>query len=141
MCIIPALQPVIYKCLYLGTYHSSEQCCGSWMLIPDPGSKFSIPDPGSKRSRIRIRSKNLCIFNPILFLPSSQKYDPECSSRIPDPDQDFSPSRIRIPDSGVKNERDPESRIRIRNTSSEVVLVHRGQRLEKRPCLNLDQIS
>jgi hypothetical protein len=39
-----------------------------------------------------------------------------CSSRIPDPDADFFPSRI--PDPGVKKHPipDPGSRIRIRNT-------------------------
>ncbi len=57
------------------------QCCGSGMFIPDPTffhpgselSPFRIPDPGSA-------SKNLSILT-----PSSRKYDPGCSSRIPDP--------------------------------------------------------
>ncbi len=66
--------------------------------IPDPtffhpGSRtnFTIPDPGSA-------SKNLSILtqkNHKWFL-SSMKYDPGCSSRIPDPDPYFLP----IPDPG-----------------------------------------
>jgi hypothetical protein len=68
--------------------------------IPDPGSELSpsrIPDPGSS-------SKNLSILTP--WFLSSKKYDPGCSSRIPDPDADFLPSRIQgskrhpIPDPG-----------------------------------------
>jgi hypothetical protein len=71
------------------------------MFIPDPGSDFflspirtvSIPDPGSA-------SKNLSVLTPKKWLLSSRKYDPGCSSRIPDPDADFYASRI--PDPGVK---------------------------------------
>jgi hypothetical protein len=62
----------------------SEQCCGSGMFIPHPHPNFSIPDPGLKRSRIRI--KNLSFFKPKKLFLSSRKYDPGCSSRIPDPD-------------------------------------------------------
>jgi hypothetical protein len=58
---------------------------------------FSIPDPGSA-------SKNLSIL--IQKILSSRKYDPGCSSRIPDP--------------GVKKAQDPGSRIRIRNTDHHV---------------------
>jgi hypothetical protein len=70
-----------------------------------PGSRIrtvSIPDPGSS-------SKNLSILNPQKakkWFLSSKKYDPGCSSRIPDPDADFLPSRIQgskrypIPDPG-----------------------------------------
>jgi hypothetical protein len=62
------------------------------MFIPDPGSRIrtvSIPDPGSSSknlSKLTQKSKKwfLC----------SKKYDPGCSSRIPDPDADFLPSRI-----------------------------------------------
>ncbi len=78
-----------------------------------PGSRirlFSIPDPGSS-------SKNLSILTPKKakkWFLSSKKYDPGCSSRIPDPDTDFLPSRI--PDPGVKKVPNPGSRIRIRNT-------------------------
>jgi hypothetical protein len=52
------------------------------MFIPDPTffyprSDLSIPDTGSA-------SKNLSILTKKWFL-SSRKYDPDCSSRIPDP--------------------------------------------------------
>jgi hypothetical protein len=71
-----------------------------------------IPDPGSS-------SKNLSSLTPkkakTWFL-SSKKYDPGYSSRIPDPDADFLPSRI--PDPGVKKQPNPGSRIRIRNTAT-----------------------
>jgi hypothetical protein len=81
-----------------------------------PGSDFfpsrirtvSIPDPGSS-------SKNLSILTPKKakkWFLSSKKYDPGCSSRIPDPDADFLPSRIQ----GSKRRPIPGSRIRIRNT-------------------------
>ena len=40
------------------------------------------------------------------------------SSRIPDPDADFLPSRI--PDPGVKKAPNPGSRIRIRNTDGKL---------------------
>jgi hypothetical protein len=86
-------------------------CCGSGMFIPDPtffhpGSRIrtvSIPDPGSS-------SKNLSILTPkkaIKWFLSSKKYDPGCSSRIPDPAADFLPSRI--PDPGVKKAPNPGS--------------------------------
>jgi hypothetical protein len=86
--------------------------------IPDPTffhpdsrvRTVSIPDPGSS-------SKNLSILTPKKakkWFLSSKKYDPGCSSRIPDPDADFLPSRI--PDPGVKKAPSPGSRIRIRNT-------------------------
>ncbi len=84
-------------------YSSCKQCCGSGMFIPDPtffhpGSRIrtvSIPDPGSS-------SKNLSI----LTQKKSKKYDPGCSSRIPDPDADFLPSRI--PNPGVKKHPIPD---------------------------------
>jgi hypothetical protein len=111
--------------------NSLLQCCGSWMFIPDPGYDFfpsrirtvSIPDPGSELSPSRIpdpgsASKNLSILNPKktkkLFL-SSRKYDPGCSSRIPDPDADFLP----IPDPGsMRQKKGTGSQIRIRNTAT-----------------------
>ncbi len=94
------------------------QCCGSVMFIPDPGSDFfpsrirtvSIPDHGSS-------SKNLSILTPKKakkWFLSFKKYDPGCSSRIPDPDADFLPSRI--PDLGSRGQKSTQSRIRIRNT-------------------------
>jgi hypothetical protein len=82
------------------------------MFIPDPGSDFfSIPDPGSS-------SKNLSILTPTKakkWFLSSKKYDPGCSSQIPDPEADLLPSRI--PDPGVKKAPNPGSR--IRNTIQE----------------------
>jgi hypothetical protein len=72
------------------------QCCGSGLFIPDPGSDFFpswIPDPGSELSPSRIpdpgsSSKNLSILTPKKpkkWFLSSKKYDPGCSSWIPDP--------------------------------------------------------
>ncbi len=62
------------------------------------------------------RSVTLSIFNPEKLFLSCQKYDPECSSRISDPDPDFFP----IPDHGKKHlsriHKSTGSRIRIRNT-------------------------
>jgi hypothetical protein len=97
--------------------HTSVADPGCLSRIPDPtffhpGSRIrtvSIPDPGS--------SKNLSILTPKKakkWFLSSKKYNPGCSSRIPDPDADFLPSRI--PDQGVKKAPNPGSRIRIRNT-------------------------
>ncbi len=59
-----------------------NQCCGSGMFIPDP----TFFHPGSSSS------KNLRILTPKKpkkWFLSSKKYDPVCSSRIPDPDADF----------------------------------------------------
>ncbi len=81
--------------------------------IPDPtffhpGSRIrpvSIPDPGS-----RIRIKEFKYFNPKKtkkWFLSSRKYDPSCSSRIPDPDADFLP----IPDPGSRGQKGTGSRI------------------------------
>jgi hypothetical protein len=99
--------------------------------VADPGCLSRIPDPtffhpGSQIRTVSIRDhpgsriliKEFKYFNP----PKKQKngfqalkkYDPGCSSRIPDPDADFLPSRI--PDPGVKKAPNPGSRIRIRNT-------------------------
>ncbi len=85
-----------------------------------PGSRirlFSIPDPNCLHPGSRILIKECKYFNPQKakkWFLSSKKYDPGCSSRIPDPDADFLPSRI--PDPGVKKVPNPGSRIRIRNT-------------------------
>ncbi len=87
---------------------------GCLSRIPDPtffhpGPRIrtvSIPDPGSS-------SKNVSILTPKKakkWFLSSKKYDPGCSSRIPDPDANFLPSRI--PDPGVKKAPNPGSRIR-----------------------------
>jgi hypothetical protein len=100
-----------------------KQCCGPGMFISDPGSDFfpsririvsipdpncfhpgswirivSIPDPGSELFLSRIRIKEFKYFNPKKWFLSSRKYDPGCSSRIPDPDHDFLP----IPDPGFR---------------------------------------
>jgi hypothetical protein len=85
--------------------------------VADPGCLsrirlFSIPDPGSELSPSRILIKEFKYFNTQKskkkWFLSSKKYDLGCSSRIPDPDADFLPSRIQ----GSK--RYP---IRIRNTA------------------------
>ncbi len=55
--------------------------------IPDPN--FPIPDSGSA-------SKNLSFLTPKKWFLSSRKYDPGCSSRIPDPD----PYSLSISDPG-----------------------------------------
>jgi len=71
-----------------------------------PGSEiFYIPEPGSEffTSRIRIKEFKYFNFNPKNCDLSSRKYDPGCSSRIPDPDPDF----LLIPDPGVKKSTDP----------------------------------
>jgi hypothetical protein len=91
------------------------------MFITDPGSDFfpsRIPDPNCLYPGSRILIKEFKYFNPKKakkWFLSSKKYDPGCSSRIPDPDADFLPSRI--PDPGVKKAPNPRSRIRIRNTA------------------------
>ncbi len=98
------------------------------MFIPDPGSDFipsRIPDPnclhpGSSKNLIILtpkKAKKWCLSSRKwsgLFIPdpgsgclSSKKYDQGCSSRIPDPDADFLPSRI--PDPGVKKAPNPGS--------------------------------
>ncbi len=64
------------------------QCCGSGMCIPDPNFSFLIPDPNSLHPGSRVRIKEFNYFNhkktKKMFL-SCRKYDPGCSSRIPDP--------------------------------------------------------
>jgi hypothetical protein len=83
------------------------------MFIPDPGSDFfpsRIPDPNCLHPGSRILIKEFKYFNPKKgkkWFLSSKKYDPGCSSRIPDPDADFLPSRI--PDPGVKKAPNPGS--------------------------------
>jgi hypothetical protein len=87
-----------------------------------PGSDFfpsRIPDPNCLHPGSRILIKEFKYFNPRKskkkWFLSSKKYDPGCSSRIPDPDADFLPSQI--PDPGVKKVPNSGSRIRIRNTA------------------------
>jgi hypothetical protein len=62
----------LYTLNFQVRYH---QCCGSGMFI-------------------RIRIKEFMYFSPKKLLISSRKYDPGCSSRIPDPG--VTGSRIRI---------------------------------------------
>ncbi len=87
-----------------------KQCCGSGMFIPDPGFDFfpsRIPDPNCLHPGSRILIKEFKYFNPPKkWFLSSNKYDPGCLSRIPDPDADFLPSRI--PDPGSKRYPIPE---------------------------------
>ncbi len=100
---------------YVLSPNSYTQCCGSGMFIPDPGSDFfpsrirtvSIPDPGS-----RILIKEFKYFNPKKakkWFLSSKKYDPGCSSRIPDPGSGcwLSP----IPDPRSRGQKSTQSRI------------------------------
>ncbi len=81
--------------------------------IPDPGSDFfpsQIPDPTCLRSGSRIRIKEFKYFNPKKnkkWFLSSRKYDPSCSSQIPDPDADFLP----IPDPESRGQKGTGSRI------------------------------
>jgi hypothetical protein len=66
-----------------------------------PGSRirlFSIPDPNCLHPGSRILIEEFKYFNPKKnkkWFLSSKKYDPGCSSRIPDPDVDFLLSRIQ----------------------------------------------
>ncbi len=60
--------------------------------------------PGSELSPSRIRIKEFKYFNPQKtkkWVLSSRKYDPGCSSRIPDPDADFLP----IPGPGSRGQK------------------------------------
>ncbi len=93
----------------------SDQCCGSGMFVPDPGSEFSIPDPGSKKFRIRIRIQEFKYFN-----PKNRFY--ACGKIIWDvhPGFGFFPHPgpwIRIPVPGVKKKH------RIRYIGSDPVLL------------------
>ncbi len=106
-----------------------KKLCFKVLRVADPGCLSRIPDPTFFHPRSWIRtvsipdpgssSKNLSILTPKKakkWFLSSKKYDPVCSSRIPDPDADFLLSRI--PDPGVKKAPNPGSRIRFRNTAS-----------------------
>jgi hypothetical protein len=84
-----------------------------------PGSRirlFSIPDPNCLYPGSRIRIEEFKYFNPKKMVSNSKllKYDPGCSTRIPDPDADFLP----IPDPGSRDQKGIGSRIRIRNTGN-----------------------
>ena len=96
------------------------QPAGDWSSVADSGSLsrirlFSIPDPNCLHPSSRIRIKEFKYFNPKKtkkWFLSSGKYDPGCSSRIPDPYADFLP----IPDPGSRGQKGTGSWIRIRNT-------------------------
>jgi hypothetical protein len=82
----------------------------SWIRIrirnlnadPDPATQINADPCGSGSETLILTPKK-----PIKWFLSSKKYDPGCSSRIPDPDADFLPSPI--PDPGVKKASDPGS--------------------------------
>ncbi len=89
---------------------------------------FSIPNSGSKLSPYRIVIKEFKCFNPQKskkWFLSFKKYDPGCSSRIPDPDCWLSP----IPDPGSRGQKGTQSRIRIRNSG-----IHKKERIFGRSC-------
>jgi hypothetical protein len=92
-----------------------NQCCGSGMFIPD----LTFFHPGSELSPSQIagpHQRKLSILTPQKtkkWFLSSRKYDPGCSSLIPDPDADFLP----IPDPGSRGQKGTGSRIRIRNSA------------------------
>ncbi len=121
------------------------QCCGSGMLIPDPGSWFlPIPDPGSriqKQQQKRGVKKNLLqnflcshkfykIANYFSFEVLKKKIWANfqriielftqkivlSSQKYGFGIRDPEKNLFRIPDPGVKKAPDPGSRIRIRNT-------------------------
>ena len=98
------------------SFKKSNQCGGSRIRDVYPGSRirlFSIPDPNCLHPGSS--SKNLSILThkkAKKWFLSSKKYDPGCSSRIPDPDYDCLP----IPDPGSRGQKGTRSRIRIRNT-------------------------
>jgi hypothetical protein len=108
------LQQILYLLLLVNSHYAGflvnrlmcvrfGQCCGSGMLIPDPRSRVKkIPDPGSRSA-----SKNLSIFNPKNCFLRSRKYDPGCSSLIPDRDLDFL-YLSRIPGSIMHRISDPD---------------------------------
>jgi hypothetical protein len=77
-----------------------DQCCG-------PGCFSQIPDPNFSPSA----SKNLSILTPKKWFLISRKYDPGCSSRIPN--LFFI---LPISEPGSRGQKDTGSRIRIRNT-------------------------
>jgi hypothetical protein len=73
-----------------------------------PGSRirlFSIPDPNCLHPGSRLRIKEFKYFYAKKWFLSSRKYDPGCSSRIPDPDANFLP----IPDPGSRGQKGPGS--------------------------------
>jgi hypothetical protein len=66
----------IYKFLYR-SLDGGFQSCGSGMFIPAPGSRVK---------KITDLHKIILVFQPKKLFQKSRKYDPGCSSRIPDLD-------------------------------------------------------
>jgi hypothetical protein len=83
----------------LDTEPFPEKKCRIVSSVADPGClsripHFSIPEPNCLHPGSQIRIKEFKYFNlkkPKKWFPSSRKYDPGCSSQIPDPDADFLP--------------------------------------------------
>jgi hypothetical protein len=82
------------------------QCGGSGMFIPDPA--FSHPGSELSPSRILKEFKYLNPKKANKWFLSTKKYDPGCSSRIPDPDATFSRPGSRIQGSKRHPIPDPE---------------------------------
>ncbi len=68
---------------------------------------FRIPDPNCFHPGSRIRINEFKYINSKKWFLSSRKYDPGCSSLIPDPDHDF----WTIPDPGSRGQKCFRSRI------------------------------
>jgi len=113
-----------------------------------PGSRIrlcSIPDPTLFHPGSRIRTvsipdlrssiKNLCILTPQKvkkWFLSSKKYDPGFSSRIPDPGDDFLPSRIQGSKRYPIPNPDPQHCILyLKNNENEPSQSHRHKKLSK----------
>jgi hypothetical protein len=121
------VRPTIYKNSYL-SYASikDRQCDGLGIYgyvgikaessVADPTFPSRIPDPNILHPGSRIRIKEFEYFNPKKWFPSTRKYDPGFSSRIPDPDPDFLP----VPDPGSRGQKGTGSGIRIRNTGGKI---------------------
>ncbi len=105
-----------------------KQCCGSGMFIPDPNCLH----PGS-----RIRIEEFKYFNPKKWFLSSRKYDPGCSSRIPDPDADVLPTPD--PGSGSRGQKGTGSRIRIRNTVFKLLNYCKNNNNVRAAIVSIDQ--
>ena len=73
---------------------------------------MSIRSKRPTGSGVRRRLISVFFIYPKKWFLSSRKYDPGCSSQIPDPDPDFLP----IPDPGSWGKKGTGSWIRIRNT-------------------------
>ena len=119
-CLCP---PCTSDCRFMSLF----QCGVSGMFILDPGSRipdpgsyffpsrillFSIPDPGFELSPSRILAPHQSILTSKKakkWFLSSKKYDPGCSSRIPDPGSGYRISPM--PDPGSRGQKGTQSRI------------------------------